>query len=217
MGLLTTQLLSKLRKATGLQDQDDMSDADGILILNQSYWELMDKYPFKEKEVRVTFPTVAGVRNYNCPTPFEALRHLAILNPQGEAHTPLDQISEDVYEQEYDASSDNQAIPTKYVREGCQILLFPTPDDAYTITMRYWTTLDNLTSVTGPNMPQSWHEIILFGAIWRAFIEICGDYVRGMGAKNFQQSLINNAVPVQAKEEENNPRAGLEVIVPSYP
>jgi len=215
MGLNVAQMIAKLRKATG-QDSDDLSDVDATLQLNISYWELIDKFPFREKEVRVTFPTVAGIRSYSAPTPFEALRHLAILNPASELHVPLDQMAEDRYEQEYDETSDKRTFPTHYVREGCQMLLFPTPDAAYTITMRYWTTLADLSNTQNPNIPQSWHELILLGALWREFIDI-GDHQRAASAVKLQERLINTQVPTEAKEEVNNPRAGLEVILPSYP
>lgn len=215
MGLNVAQMIAKLRKATG-QDSDDLSDTDATLQLNIAYWELIDKFPFREKEVRVTFSTVAGVRAYNCPTPFEALRHLALENPDDDSHVPLDQMAEDRYEKVYDESVDTQAQPTHYVREGCQMVLFPTPDRAYIVTMRYWTTLEDLSNSQNPNIPQSWHELIFLGALWREFLDI-GDHQRMASTVKIQERLINTQVPVEAKEEVNNPRAGLEVIVPSYP
>jgi len=215
MGLSVAQLISKLRKATG-QDSDDLSDTDATLQLNIAYWEVIDIFPLREKEVRVTFPTVAGIRAYNAPTPFEALRHLAILNPASNVHVPLDQMAEDRYEKVYDEDSDTQGFPTNYVREGCQFLLYPTPDDAYTITMRYWTTLSDLSDSQNPNIPQSWHELIYLGALWREFLDI-GDHQRMASTVKIWERTANIRVPVEAKEEVNNPRAGLEVILPSYP
>lgn len=215
MGLSVAQLIAKLRKATG-QDEDDLPDDDAILQLNISYWEIIDKFPFREKEVRVTFPTVAGVRAYNAPNPFEALRSLAILNPNDNSHKPIDQMAEDRYEQKYDEDTDLQAFPEKYVREGCQFLLYPTPDAEYIITMRYWTTLADLSDTQNPNIPQSWHDIIYLGALWREYLDI-GDHQRMASTIKVQERLINSSVPVEAKEEVNNPRAGVEVILPSYP
>lgn len=217
MGLSVAQLIAKLRKATG-QDEDDLTDADATLQLNIAYWELLDKFPFREKETRTTFVTQAGVRAYNAPSPFEALKHLAIkdLDSDSDQHTPIDQMGHDVYEQKYNESSDNQGQPTHYVREACQILLYPTPDDVYTLTMRYWTTLDDLSSSQSPQIPQSWHELIYFGALWREFMDI-GDHQRMASTLRIWDKMVNTAVPVEAKEEINNPRAGIEVILPSYP
>jgi hypothetical protein len=199
MGLSVTQLIAKLRKATG-QDDQDLTDDDATLQLNIAYWEVIDKFP--------------------CPTPFEALRHLALLetaaNTTSEQHIPLDQMGHDVYEQKYNEADDQEGKPTHYVREGCMMVLFPTPDDVYTLTMRYWTTLDDLSDTQNPNIPQSWHEIIYLGALWREFLDI-GDHQRMASVIKLQERMINSAIPVEAKEEVNNPRAGLEVILPSYP
>lgn len=215
MGLLTTDLVDGLRKATG-QDDVDLTLAAALLYLNQSYWELLDKFPFREKETRGTFPTVAGVRLYNVPDPFEALRHLSLVDGDTQQHTPLIQMGHEDYETLYNEDSANENTPEKYVREGCQMILYPTPDDVYTIVMRYWTTLDDLASAQNPNMPQSWHEIIKVGAIWRVFMD-AGDYQRCTAAQDIQERLINSAVPVEAKEETDNSHAHLEVIRQAYP
>lgn len=215
MGIDIVNLRSLLRQGTG-HDDVDLPDADADLRLNQAYWELLDKFPFREKEVRTTFPTVAGTRAYNVPSPFEALRHLAVVNPVDTQHTPLDQMGIDVYEQKYNEDVTQRAIPTNYVREGCQVILWPTPDQVYTLAMRYLTVLADVGTGQNPNIPQSWHEIIVYGAIWRQFV-IDGDYVRSAAAQKLAVNLINSSVPVEAKEEIDTRRAHLEVIVPPYP
>lgn len=215
MGISTDSLIKGVRKATG-QDEDDLPDIDALLYLNQSYWELLDKYPFREKEVRGTWPTVIGTRIYNVPNPFEALRHLAVVNPDTMKHEPLRQMGHDEYEQTYVDTVDNRGSPTRYIREGNQMLLWPTPDKVYTIVMRYWTTLEDLSASNDPNMPQNWHELVKFGGIWRVFVD-AGDYQRANAMKKLQENLINSTVPVEAKEEEDNSRAHLEVIRADYP
>lgn len=214
MGIQIADLRTKLRKATGT-DSADLPDIDADLLLNQAYWELLDKFPFREKEVRGTFETIVGTRSYNAPSPFEALRHLAIRDLNSPQHTPLDQMGLDVYEQQYNEEESSRGKPTHYVREGCQIVLFPTPDDIYTITIRYLTVLADLSTTQNPNIPQSWHEIILLGGIWREFVEL-GDWQRVMAAKSLQQNLINSSVPEEAKEEVDTRRAALEVLRNEY-
>lgn len=198
-----------LRRATG-QDTTELPDDLTDLFLNQAYWELIDKFPFREKEVKGPFTTTPHIRSYNVPSPFEALRGLAFVNPDTEQHTPLDQISFDVYEQLYDESTEAETIPTKYVRDGCQVILWPTPNASYTIIMRYWTVLADLGNNQNPNIPQSWHELIYYGGLARAFMDI-GDIVRGNYFNNFQSSKINTQIPVEAKEEVDFHRAGLSV------
>lgn len=215
MGLDLDQLREDLRDATGT-DEDDLPNTKADRYLNRSYWEIIDKFHFREKEVTVTWPTIIGVRLYNMPEPFEALRKLAIKVPSSNEHLVLDRISIDTYENNYDPDDDSEGQPIKYVREGCAVRLLPTPDAVYEITQKYWTVLADLTNDNNtPPIPQSWHEIILFGAIWRAFVAF-GDWPRADGAKKHQISLIDSSVPVEAKEEEDSPRAGLEVIVREY-
>ena len=62
---------------------------------------------------------------------------------------------------------------------------------------------------------QSWHEIVLYGGLWRAFIGM-NDYQRANAAKQHQSALVASSVPVEAKEEYDSHRAHLEVIQNEY-
>lgn len=215
MGLDIEQMREDLREATGT-DEDDMPNEKADRFLNRAYWEILDKYHFREKEVTVTFNTVIGTRLYNMPSPFEALRKLSILNGVTGEHKTLDRTTIDEYENNYDADADARGFPTHYVREGCAVRLIPTPDAIYEITQKYWTVLADLSEANNtPPIPQSWHEIIMLGGVWRAFISF-SDYVRANGAKAHQKSLVDSMVPVEAKEEYDSPRAGVSVIIREY-
>lgn len=214
-----TQMILALRKPLGM-DSDDLSDADATLLLNRSYWEIIDKFNFREKEVTATFNTEVGVSRYNMPEPFEALRQLAIKDPDSNQHTPLERSSIFEYSQLYNENVESRGMPEKYVREGCFARLWPTPDAAYTLTIKYWTTLSDFNSASPliqyPEIPQVWHEIIVFGAIWRGFIDI-GDFARANQVKAHQISLIDSTSPVEAKEEFDSHTSGVEVIRAPYP
>lgn len=215
MTLDIVQMRTDLRDHTGT-DEVDMPDERADLLLNRSYWKILDDYHFREKEVTVTWDTVPGTRLYNMPSPFEALRKLSIKDPATGEHKVLQRTTIDVYERTYDADADAQGMPQAYVREGCAVRLLPTPDAAYEITQKYWTVLSDLSETNAtPPIPQTWHEIIMFGGVWRAFLSF-GDYVRGNAAMSTQATLINSSVPVEAKEEYDSPNAGLEVKVREY-
>lgn len=209
------QLRDELREHVGM-DEDDLPDDKADLLLNRAYWELIDKFPFREKEVTATFTTEAGERRYNMPEPFEALKQLSVVNPTSKQHTPLDRMTAYEYEKVYNEEATNQAIPLKYLREGCFARLWPTPDAAYEMVIKYWTTLADLAADNDPQIPQVWHEIILFGAVWRCFMRI-GDYARCNQAKTHQISLIDSTSPVEAKEEFDTHTGGVEVIRADYP
>jgi hypothetical protein len=209
------ELRTELREHLGV-DETELDNTQADLLLNRAYWELLDKFPFREKEVTITFPTVAGTRLYDVPSPFEALRLLSVEDLDDFSHKTLDRMSVLEYEKKYVNQEDSQAKPTHYVREGCAVRLYPTPDDVYTLTMKYWTVLADLSdSNTDPCIPQSWHELILFGGIWRGYLRF-GDYQRANNMKAHQVNLINSQVPTESKEEIDSPYAGIEVKMNEY-
>lgn len=178
------------------------------LYLNRSFWEVQNKFPFREKEVVSTFDTSAGGRLYEVSFPTEAVKHLAIEEIDGSGvgqHHPLEKIERDVYEQLYKANSeDHWGIPTKYVREGCVIRLFPTPDDVYTITIKRLVALSDFsaTNVTS-GIPQVWDEIIGFGGTWRAALDL-GDVNKASFYKSLQAEMINTIIPTESDEAQSN-------------
>lgn len=215
MSIDTGTLISELREHLGL-DEDDLDDDAALLLLNRSYWSMLDKFPFREKEVTASFATVDATNLYAVPTPFDALRSLAIKNDDSDAYIPLKRMTQKEYDKIYVDNTSEEGFPEKYYREKNCVKLWPTPDDAYTITIRYWTVLDDLDDPTGePGVPQNWHEILLFGAIWRGYYRL-GDVVRGERLKKLDATLINEAVPTESKEERDSEEAGLEVKQNEY-
>lgn len=213
MSLDIQQMRDELRSSMGM-DIADLPDDRADLHLNRSYWQVMDIFHFREKEVTATFGTVEGERLYNLPSPFESLRSLSIKDLITLEHKTIDKMTVHEYENRYDESVEARGIPTRYVREGCAVRLWPTPDDIYTITHKYWRVLADLSDVNPiPEIPQAWHEIIFYGGLWRGWIGE-GDYLRAREAKSHQKSLIDSAVPVEAKEEYDTHRAGLQA--PGY-
>ena len=214
MIISTQSLIDELRLHLG-EDEGDIPDNDALVLLNRSYTEIQDKYPFREKEVTATFPTVEAQRLYGVPAPFEALRQISILNPDTDIHEVLEKMSILDYENNYSEVSTDEAMPTGYVREGCNIRLYPTPDDIYTLTLKYWSPLTDLSLVQSPSVPAVWHEIILFGAVYRGFFRR-SDYVRGNQAKMQQKTMIDSIIPIEAKEEIDTPMAALNAMRPTY-
>jgi len=200
---------------TNLPDLDSVSKTGADTYLNRAYWELLDKFKFREKERTGTFPTVAGTKFYQVPIPFEALQGIAIEDPNTLKHTPLDRTTADAYEQAFTDTVDAEGMPERYFRENDGIRLHPTPDKAYEITLHYWTVLTDLSGTNpDPEFPQNWQEILLFGAIWRAFIGVNGDYVGAQAAKATQIALVAGTDQTEEKEQFDSHRAGVEV--PGY-
>lgn len=205
MPLNLDQMIEMVRKPIGVES-DEMEDSEALRYLNRSYWELMDKFPFREKERVATFNTVAGTRVYSMPPLFEYLNGVAITNPETGKHEPLNQIPHIEYETKYDEDEDKWDIPVDYKRESCYITLLPTPDKIYPITIKRNIVLEDI-SQTNPisPIPQVWHEIIGFGGLWRAYIDF-GDHGRSIMIKGHQTALIETLQPTEAKEESSDTR-----------
>lgn len=209
-------MILQLRGNTG-EDESDLTDDQCILLLNQSYWEILDKFEFREKEVTAFQQTIVGVPNYPAPIPFESIRMISIQDPNSLQHFKLDRMLPSVYENTLNDNIAQQDFPRKYVREGCLFRLWPTPNGAYNLTLKYMTVLADLDSSTNPlpPIPQVWGEIILYGATWRRYGQI-GDLVRKQSFQNDQARLINSTSPVETKEEGDSKEARLEVMGQGY-
>ncbi len=214
----TQDLLTELRIHLGNLSDDELSDDEGKLLLNRAYWELLDKFPFREKEVIATFVTVAGQRNYIAPSPFDALRSLSIQDPTSLKWTPLTKDGLYNFEVDKNDSESARAVPVKYLREGNKIRLDPIPDQEYTLTIKYWSTLDDLETnpTSNPTIPRSWHEIILYGAVWRGFLRL-RDYASSREYKIQAVALVDSLPPIESKEEEDSHTIGVEVLGREYP
>jgi hypothetical protein len=200
-----------VRDGTG-EDDVDLPNAKLDSYLNKSFWEILDKLPFRVKEKTVTFQTAVGSALYSVPASFEAIRHLSIEDYNSFEHTDVDQMDPKVYEASYANRSDSYGKPTHYVRENNFIRLYPTPDNTYTLTLKYNAELADLSDTNQyPSVPRVWYEIIELGGLWRRFLSL-NDYPRVSAVKNLQRDLLSTTTPIQAKEKMDNRHAGLEVI-----
>lgn len=200
-----------VRRVTG-EDSDDISDDDVTELLNESWWEIMDKFNFREKETTATITLTTDVSIYPAPKPFECIRQISIQDPNSLQHYKLERMTVADYEMYKSDDASTNDFPTKYVREGCLVRFWPTPDLAYITTWKYMTVLPDLDQnlFPLPPIPQVWGEIIKTGGIWRRFRDI-GDVARMNMYVNTQTRLINSTSPVETKEEADSREARLEV------
>lgn len=202
LATLRTEVLSEL----GI-DSDDL-DASGSteldLLINRSWWEIMDKFDFREKEASSTFDTVSGTSEYDIvaeidPIIWDALQNVSINDPDSEQQTNLIAKTIQWYRANYNANTELYAMPTNYIRSNNNIILFQTPDDAYTITLDHLAILADVPSA-GPQCPQSWHEVIMYGAVWRGHMKF-RDYNSANAVKAHQISLIATSQTNSGKED----------------
>jgi hypothetical protein len=216
MTLNLSTLRTELREHIGFGDENEVDDANrsfknvnADLLLNRSWWEVADKFPFREKECTTTFQTSDGDDYYSLPSSFESLRHLSIQDPVLLNWKPLDRMGVDWLERESDDNPDSRSRPERYFRDNIGIRLQPIPDTEYTVRVKYLIELSNLATL-GPEVPRIWHEIVLFGAVWRGHFRL-QDYNKAQAVKIHQLALLNSTTPVESKEETDSSRAGVEV------
>lgn len=209
----TEQLILDLREHGGNLTESELSDTAALLLLNRAYWELTANLGFRETEATVSFSTSSGNRKYELPTSAFAVNIISIVNPDNEQHIQLVRTTKSEYENIFNEQTTDQAFPTNYVRDNNCVILWPTPDDAYTVYIRYWKNLNDLedSDTDYPQMPRNWHEIVLYGALYRWFLQQL-DYDKANVVKAYHANLISNAVPVEAKEETDNRQSGINLL-----
>lgn len=218
MTLSLQQLRDEVRDHLGVDDVE-YPNTTVDLLLNRSWWEVMDVFKFRETESLADWNTVIGQQSYTYTqvgvTLLEAVKTISIEDINSKLHTPLDYMEPEVYEMEYVNRTDARAKPTRYTRIGTNVILWPTPDLVYPMRTLAKVTLADI-AAGGVSIPQSWHEIIMFGGVWRGFAKL-GDWNRKQGAQSTQIGLMNSKTPTESKEKENVPMAGLQVLRTSYP
>ncbi len=210
-------LRTELRIHLGYESDgtDDLSDDNADLLLNRAFWELLNKFNFREEECSIEFTVDEDEDFISLPTLFESMRKLSILNSDTNKWTPL--VRADIQEFERVANDDDSAkgAPENYFREGSGIRLYSKagggPDATYTLRIKYRVTLADLASGnTTLVLPEVWHELVLMGGHWRGLLRL-RDYESAREVKNQQVAMINSTVPVEAKEEVDSPLAGIEI------
>lgn len=211
-GIDVDTLILELREHLGLSDQaSELDDSDALLILNRSWWEFQNKTALREKEKTVEFDISEASDFYEVPQPIEAIKTLTIVDPDTLEQTQLDRMSQAFYSDNANDSVDLREKPRKYLREKDGFKLFPHPDKVYRLKMFRYITLDDLVSGGDIEVPQFWHDVILYGGVYRGFMRL-NDLNRAEFFRNQQADIMNTSVPTEAEEEADSKLAGLQVV-----
>jgi len=216
MSLTLALLRDDLRTHLGM-DEDDLPDSDADRLLNRSWWSLSSQLRYRERESVLLLGLLAGVKEYTISSIIDVIQRVVIQpgDQDPDAWDPLIKIDDwNMFEIQNDSAA-AEALPTRYSTRGQSIVFDPTPDAAYTVRIKYLKTLADIES-SGPDAPQEWHEVILWGAISRGFFAR-GDWNRGVQAQN-QQAIFLQALDTQEdKNQEDRVYSGLKVIRRRYP
>ena len=201
-----------VREPTG-EDIDSLPNTACDTFLNLSLRALLDTYAFREKEITASFNTGIGQLNYEMPDPHDALRQISIFDPTSFESHRVDPMTVDEWTTKFIETNDARGFPTHYVRESCLFRLYPVPDKAYAMVIKYWGILADLSDTKKTiDIPQVWWLPIIYGGIVNVFSLKQGDIERAAAYTRLQGKVISDIVPTQVKEEEDYHRAGVQVL-----
>lgn len=217
MGMDLETLRDELREHVGT-DSDDLDDDDADLLLNRSFWELMNKFRFRETECTSESTLTIGDKFLSLPfSPnlFEALRKISYKDPVTKEWRVIRRRSIDLLEDKASDDVDDRGPPVWYTRDQKGIRLQSDGgngvDLPYEIRLKFWQTLADLDETnTEVPLPVAWHEILLYGGVWRLHRRL-GNHALGREMRNAQIDLINSTAAVEAKEEEDSQLAGVDI------
>jgi hypothetical protein len=130
--------------------------------LNTAQRKAVQQSEFRTQEEVKAFTTAASDATLELPADFS--RWIDFYDTGSKwPLTPLEKA-------EYDALEGSSGRPTAYTVVGNQITLWPTPDAAYSLSLRYWRLpADMVADGDEPEIPAQYHEILVAYAMQKAY------------------------------------------------
>lgn len=141
-----------------------------------------------------TFNTVASTASYALSTiaaDLQQLTSLRITSPDNNERWLQPMTAEDFDRFIADPTSESEGAPEKYYLWDNTVYLYPIPDDAYTIAVRYIKTPTTVASDDQPDIPEEYQEILTLGTLYRA-MQINDNFDQALVIKNqFDTQVID--------------------------
>jgi hypothetical protein len=199
VGETLASLRSELKKMLAGRTDVDLPRLN--LWINFAYQDLASSLEIDDLKSAYGFPTVAGQPLYQVPAVVGSTRSAALIDPVNSpiyGGRPLMKTDVDNYYREENRSD----YPQKYFREAGLIVLYPTPDQAYTVALNFWIRPANLVNETdSPILAYEWHEAILLMARAKAFSALL-EFEAAQAAQNDYVNLIRRKVDRTQREDE---------------
>lgn len=181
------------RVQTRLKDSS-ISTSVLLQLLNDTNREVCNRYMLDFMQSSTTFNTVASTASYALSTiaaDLQQLTSLRITSPDNNERWLQPMTAEDFDRFIADPTSESEGSPEKYYLWNDTVYLYPIPDDAYTIAVRYIKTPTTVESGDQPDIPEEYQEILTLGTLYRA-MQINDNFDQALVIKNqFDTQVID--------------------------
>ena len=135
-------------------------------FLNDAYYDICSREPWPFLEKSTTVDTVAGTDTLSVPSDFNKALRL-VIDSQAQYLEParLDDVTS-----RFAGLLTNTGLPFLYYFIGDTVKVYPIPDSAYTVTLRYMAVPTELSNNDDtPILPSRHHRAIVLGALVAAY------------------------------------------------
>ncbi len=159
---------------TDVRNKLDDSNFDSTLIkefVNDAQRYIVNKHYFKFMEGTYSAPLTIDTFSYDLPSDVETVETFRFTDPDGQEHDLTDHYLTFIeFDNLFpDPAGDDNGVPRHWtIREG-NFLVYPKPDQAFTLNIRYKkipTALSGDSDV--PQIPERYKEMLVLGALVRA-------------------------------------------------
>lgn len=192
----------------GLGNRDDLTPDQLRDWINESYLDLVASLRLAELQGSLTLSLVSGQALYLLPAGVDTILGLAVVDSSlPEGGVPLSKTDQSAYREWENASG----RPRRFFRLGQMLVVYPTPDKAYTAALDFRIGVTELSLDTHvPILAKHWHEVLGWGARVKALLSL-GEYDKALVAENYFNKLVERRKDREADENENR------IVVSSVP
>ena len=190
--MTTDQIIATARKKVLETTNEIISDDSAILYANQAYIEVY-KRVFTTNQVA---SATVVCSNGTCSLPAD----------YGRMYTrAYDQDGREFTEISIADYHDDQRLGYFYTIEDGSLLV--SEDDVTSLTVRYYAKPDTLVSGNTPSIDEYFHEVIMYGTVWRMHEDLQDEELSTYYQNKFEDEL-NRRLGNQSNYEESNQRGG---------
>lgn len=196
------ETLASMREELFLQlgGRDDLTEDRLTKLVNWAYLDLWTSLKLDESEASYSFVTVPGQALYLVPAQVRATKGAALVDSSSiYGGTPLNKINLGAYRQ----LEISDGAPSSYFRSDRVLVLYPTPDTAYTVVVDFrLRPLPLVEDTDSPALGSEWHESIVLNARKKGFSAVM-EFDKAMPAHNdFIDSVRRREDPAADEDSE---------------